>query len=105
MSSCNPISSFPQSRASHGAAVLYLLSVLQVVVNGNPFYEYEHRLPLQMVTHLQVDGDLELQSINFLGGQPAAAPYPVWNVSSFACVTHSHICHCVPTPSSFGIQW
>ncbi|KAM8774771.1 galectin-4 [Rhynchonycteris naso] len=43
----------------------------KVVINGNPFYEFGHRLPLQMVTHLQVDGDLELQSINFIGGQPA----------------------------------
>uniref|UniRef100_A0A8C9P4L0 Galectin n=1 Tax=Spermophilus dauricus TaxID=99837 RepID=A0A8C9P4L0_SPEDA len=41
----------------------------KVVVNGNPFYEFGHRLPLQMVTHLQVNGDLHLQSINFLGGQ------------------------------------
>nr|XP_042127551.1 galectin-4 [Peromyscus maniculatus bairdii] len=54
----------------------HLLSGLQVVVNGNPFYEYRHRLPLQMVNHLHVDGDLELQSINFLGGQSAPAPYP-----------------------------
>ncbi|KAF5926408.1 hypothetical protein HPG69_015606 [Diceros bicornis minor] len=30
----------------------------------------QHRLPLQMVTHLQVDGDVQLQSINFIGGQP-----------------------------------
>jgi galectin-4 len=40
------------------------------MVDGKLFYEFRHRLPLQMVTHLQVDGDLELQSINFLGGQP-----------------------------------
>ncbi|XP_036264262.1 galectin-4 isoform X3 [Pipistrellus kuhlii] len=43
----------------------------KVVVNGSPFYEFGHRIPVQMVTHLQVDGDLELQSINFIGGQPA----------------------------------
>lgn len=47
-----------------------LTPALQVVVNGNPFYQFGHRLPLQMVTHLQVDGDLELQSINFIGGNP-----------------------------------
>ncbi|XP_069313352.1 galectin-4 isoform X1 [Eulemur rufifrons] len=40
----------------------------KVVVNGNPFYEFGHRIPLQTVTHLQVDGDLQLQSINFIGG-------------------------------------
>ncbi|XP_040832560.1 galectin-4 [Ochotona curzoniae] len=42
----------------------------KVIVNGNPFYEFKHRLPLHMVTHLHVDGDLVLQAINFLGGHP-----------------------------------
>uniref|UniRef100_A0A8C3X799 Galectin n=1 Tax=Catagonus wagneri TaxID=51154 RepID=A0A8C3X799_9CETA len=42
----------------------------KVVVNGDPFYEFGHRIPVQMVTHLKVDGDLTLQSINFIGGQP-----------------------------------
>ncbi|KFO29615.1 Galectin-4 [Fukomys damarensis] len=55
----------------------------KVAVNGNPFYEFKHRLPLHMVTHLQVDGDLQLQSINFLGGQPAPSQVmtgpPVFN--------------------------
>ncbi|PNJ18745.1 LGALS4 isoform 3, partial [Pongo abelii] len=70
-----------------GAAFELVFIVLaehyKVVVNGNPFYEYGHRLPLQMVTHLQVDGDLQLQSINFIGGQhprpqgpPMMPPYP-----------------------------
>ncbi|KAM7057690.1 galectin-4 isoform 1-T1 [Molossus nigricans] len=49
----------------------------KVVINGNPFYEFGHRLPVQMVTHLQVDGDLELQSINFIGGQPASDQTPM----------------------------
>ncbi|XP_036264261.1 galectin-4 isoform X2 [Pipistrellus kuhlii] len=48
----------------------------KVVVNGSPFYEFGHRIPVQMVTHLQVDGDLELQSINFIGGQPAPSQGP-----------------------------
>ncbi|XP_020834059.1 galectin-4 isoform X2 [Phascolarctos cinereus] len=48
----------------------------KVIVNGSPFYEYGHRIPLQKVTHLQVDGDLELQSINFLGGGPSPGPGP-----------------------------
>lgn len=47
-----------------------LTPALQVVVNGTPFHEFKHRIPLQMVTHLHVDGDLTLQSINFIGGQP-----------------------------------
>ncbi|XP_076988058.1 galectin-4 [Tamandua tetradactyla] len=49
----------------------------KVIVNGNPFYEFGHRLPLQMVTHLHVDGDLELQSINFIGGQQPPSQRPV----------------------------
>ena len=63
-----------------GAAFELVFMVLaehyKVVVNGNPFYEYGHRLPLQMVTHLQVSGDLELRSINFIGGQPAPSQGP-----------------------------
>uniref|UniRef100_A0A8C3X414 Galectin n=1 Tax=Catagonus wagneri TaxID=51154 RepID=A0A8C3X414_9CETA len=49
----------------------------KVVVNGDPFYEFGHRIPVQMVTHLKVDGDLTLQSINFIGGQcPGATQGP-----------------------------
>ncbi|KAM4825697.1 galectin-4 [Thomomys bottae] len=71
--------SMPFSKGSHFELVFMVLDQhYKVVVNGTPFYEYSHRLPLQMVTHLQVDGDLELQSINFLGGQrPMTTPaYP-----------------------------
>ncbi|XP_069854897.1 galectin-4-like [Dipodomys merriami] len=71
--------SMPFSKGTHFELVFMVLDEhYKVVVNGTPFYEYGHRLPLQMVTHLQVDGDLELQSINFLGGQrPVTTPaYP-----------------------------
>ncbi|XP_021062783.1 galectin-4 isoform X2 [Mus pahari] len=70
--------SMPFHKGKHFELVFMVMPEhYKVVVNGSSFYEYGHRLPVQMVTHLQVDGDLELQSINFLGGQPAAAPYPV----------------------------
>ncbi|CAO2626154.1 Lgals4 [Lemmus lemmus] len=73
--------SMPFQRGSHFELVFLVMPEhFKVVVNGNPFYEYGHRLPLQMVTHLDVDGDLELQSINFLGGQqssPAQYPRPM----------------------------
>ncbi|CAO2626156.1 Lgals4 [Lemmus lemmus] len=71
--------SMPFQRGSHFELVFLVMPEhFKVVVNGNPFYEYGHRLPLQMVTHLDVDGDLELQSINFLGGQQSSpAQYPV----------------------------
>lgn len=64
-----------------------------MVVNGNPFYEFGHRLPLQLVTHLQVEGDVELQSINFIGGtqplgQVCGVSLPVCPLPS---VIHSHL--------------
>ncbi|XP_062032480.1 galectin-4 [Lepus europaeus] len=66
---------------SKGAPFELVFTVLaehyKVVVNGSPFYEFKHRLPLQMVTHLHVDGDLRLQSINFLGGQPTPYQRPM----------------------------
>ncbi|XP_055991660.1 galectin-4-like [Sorex fumeus] len=40
----------------------------KVLVNGSPFYEFGHRISLQKVTHLNVEGDLKLQSITFVGG-------------------------------------
>uniref|UniRef100_A0A8C5KUC6 Galectin n=1 Tax=Jaculus jaculus TaxID=51337 RepID=A0A8C5KUC6_JACJA len=74
--------SMPFKKGDHFELVFLVMAEhYKVVVNGNPFYEFGHRLPLQMVTHLQVDGDLELQSINFLGGQPV--PHQVWVVPAF----------------------
>uniref|UniRef100_A0A2K5S7M5 Galectin n=1 Tax=Cebus imitator TaxID=2715852 RepID=A0A2K5S7M5_CEBIM len=63
---------------------------MKVVVNGNPFYEYGHRLPLQMVTHLQVDGDLQLQSINFIGGQPPPSPQGPQMMPAYPGPGHFH---------------
>ncbi|XP_055991662.1 galectin-4-like [Sorex fumeus] len=42
----------------------------KVLVNGNLFCEYGHRIPIQNVTHLYVDGNMTLQSVNFLGSCP-----------------------------------
>ncbi|XP_040590286.1 galectin-4 [Mesocricetus auratus] len=69
--------SMPFHKGKHFELVFMVMAEhYKVMVNGEPFYEYGHRLPIQMVNHLHVDGDLELQSINFLGGQSAPAPYP-----------------------------
>uniref|UniRef100_A0A8C3XC63 Galectin n=1 Tax=Catagonus wagneri TaxID=51154 RepID=A0A8C3XC63_9CETA len=57
----------------------------KVVVNGDPFYEFGHRIPVQMVTHLKVDGDLTLQSINFIGGQCAPSLVRGYLFIQFAC--------------------
>nr|NP_034837.2 galectin-6 [Mus musculus]AAC27244.1 galectin-6 [Mus musculus] len=69
--------SMPFQKGKHFELVFMVMPEhYKVVVNGSPFYEYGHRLPVQMVTHLQVDGDLELQSINFFGVQPVETKYP-----------------------------
>ncbi|CAM5122232.1 unnamed protein product, partial [Natator depressus] len=34
-----------------------------VIVDNKPFYEYSHRVPLEQVKFLQVDGAVELQQI------------------------------------------
>ncbi|XP_015262531.1 PREDICTED: galectin-4 [Gekko japonicus] len=40
----------------------------QVLVNRNPFCEYKHRLPVDRIQEVNVDGDMELQSLTVLGG-------------------------------------
>lgn len=49
----------------------------QVNVNGAPFYEFSHRIPLERVDCLQVAGDVTVESINIMGGGGMQAPsYP-----------------------------
>ncbi|XP_053577571.1 galectin-6 [Bombina bombina] len=38
-----------------------------VSVNGSPFYEFAHRLPMERVQWLQVTGDITLQSVCIIG--------------------------------------
>uniref|UniRef100_A0A8C5QH17 Galectin n=1 Tax=Leptobrachium leishanense TaxID=445787 RepID=A0A8C5QH17_9ANUR len=42
----------------------------QVSVNGSPFYEFPHRIPLEQVQWLQVSGDITLQYLGILGCGP-----------------------------------
>ncbi|XP_055002395.1 galectin-4-like [Sorex araneus] len=44
----------------------------KVLVNGNHFYEFGHRTPIQKVTHLYVDGAMTLQSVTFFGSCPTS---------------------------------
>ncbi|KAL2763272.1 galectin-4, partial [Daubentonia madagascariensis] len=96
-----------------GAAFELVFMILaehyKVVVNGNPFYEFGHRLPLQMVTHLQVDGDLQLQSINFIGGQtPPHQPVPFWGRLQGGLTARRTIIikgYVPPTGKSFAINF
>lgn len=50
--------------------VMVLQEHYKVSVNGNPFYEFEHRMPLQDVTHLHVYGDLIVHYISFIDCSP-----------------------------------
>ncbi|XP_060113947.1 galectin-4 [Heteronotia binoei] len=40
----------------------------QIMVNRNPFCEFKHRMPIERVQEVNVDGDMELQSLTVLGG-------------------------------------
>ncbi|XP_075464397.1 galectin-4-like isoform X2 [Ascaphus truei] len=43
-------------------------SCFQVNINGSPFHEYCHRIPVQRVESLKVEGDVIIQSLNIIGG-------------------------------------
>ncbi|XP_069042521.1 galectin-4 [Lepisosteus oculatus] len=40
----------------------------QVNVNGRQFYLFQHRMPLERVSNLEIGGDVIIQSLNILGG-------------------------------------
>ncbi|XP_077174858.1 galectin-4-like isoform X2 [Paroedura picta] len=40
----------------------------QILVNRNPFCEFRHRMPVERVQEVNVDGQMELQSLTVLGG-------------------------------------
>ncbi|KAG8448873.1 hypothetical protein GDO86_015808 [Hymenochirus boettgeri] len=44
----------------------------QVSVNGTPFYEFPHRIPLQRVQWLQVAGDITLQALSIIANGPGS---------------------------------
>ncbi|XP_069500305.1 galectin-4 isoform X1 [Ambystoma mexicanum] len=59
----------PFSKGEHFELVFIINNdFYQVNVNGAPFYEFRHRIPLERVECLQVEGDVSIQSINFIGG-------------------------------------
>ncbi|KAM3829469.1 uncharacterized protein M6D78_012926 [Vipera latastei] len=41
----------------------------QILVNGNPFCNYKHRIPPQFAKFINFQGTLELQSLTMMGGQ------------------------------------
>ncbi|OCT66316.1 galectin-4 [Xenopus laevis] len=44
----------------------------QVTVNGSPFYEFGHRIPLERIHWLQVSGDVTIQALCIIGNGPAS---------------------------------
>jgi hypothetical protein len=52
----------------------------KIAINGRHFAEFAHRLPFIKVTHLVIDGDVEVHSISYeqvtvdKPGSPATAP-------------------------------
>ncbi|XP_073454840.1 galectin-4-like [Aquarana catesbeiana] len=49
-------------------AILVTPVSYQVNVNGIPFYEYRHRIPMERVECVHVTGDVKIQSITTVGG-------------------------------------
>ncbi|XP_053864220.1 galectin-9-like [Malaclemys terrapin pileata] len=45
----------------------------QVAVNGNPFVQYKHRIPLSKVNHLSVSGGVDVEIISFQDTAPPGA--------------------------------
>ncbi|XP_023817069.1 galectin-4 isoform X2 [Oryzias latipes] len=48
----------------------------EVKVNGKDFHTFKHRLPVQEVRGIQVEGDVSVQSITVIGGGTAAGGNP-----------------------------
>ncbi|KAE8585833.1 hypothetical protein XENTR_v10021470 [Xenopus tropicalis] len=44
----------------------------QVTVNGSPFYEFAHRIPLERVSWIQVTGEITVQALCIIGNGPAS---------------------------------
>ncbi|XP_053577566.1 galectin-4-like [Bombina bombina] len=60
---------FPFHRGQHFEIVFFVNpGGYQVTVNGSPFYQFNHRIPLERVETIHVDGNLTIQSLNIIGG-------------------------------------
>lgn len=56
--------------------------MLQIAFNGQHFREFRHRLPYQRVTHLGVEGDIQVSSVSGVMGCHGAADQMYNPVSS-----------------------
>ncbi|KAM8952254.1 galectin-4-like [Pelodytes ibericus] len=61
--------SFPFHKGQHFELVIFVNGAnYQVNVNGSRFYEYIHRVPLERVQSVHVEGDVTIQSLSVVGG-------------------------------------
>lgn len=50
----------------------------KIAINGTHFTEFQHRIPTSNITHIAIDGEVQISLINITeSGQPASAPPPV----------------------------
>ncbi|WKX93074.1 hypothetical protein Q1695_010812 [Nippostrongylus brasiliensis] len=54
----------------------------QIIIDQKEFKDYEHRLPLNTITHLSIDGDLYLNHVHW-GGKYYPVPYESGIASGF----------------------
>ncbi|KAG9478235.1 hypothetical protein GDO78_013305 [Eleutherodactylus coqui] len=66
---------FPFHKGKHFELVFFINpACFQVNVNGSPFYEFQHRIPLERVESVQVEGDVTIQSLSIVGGGGGGGP-------------------------------
>ncbi|KAG8448865.1 hypothetical protein GDO86_015802 [Hymenochirus boettgeri] len=60
---------FPFHKGKHfELAFIVSGGCFQVNVNGSPFYEFCHRIPVECVESLLIEGDVTIQSLTIVGG-------------------------------------
>lgn len=47
----------------------------KIAINGAHYCEFRHRVPYQQITHLSIDGDLDIDRISVSSAESSAAPY------------------------------
>uniref|UniRef100_A0A3Q1F598 Galectin n=1 Tax=Acanthochromis polyacanthus TaxID=80966 RepID=A0A3Q1F598_9TELE len=57
--------------------IIVTIEGYQIIVNGNDFYTFAHRLPMERVCAMQIAGDVSVQTINVIGGGFPGANLPV----------------------------
>ncbi|XP_069799388.1 galectin-4 [Dendropsophus ebraccatus] len=60
---------FPFHKGGHFELAFFAnLGGFQVNINGSHFYDYSHRIPLERVDCVQVEGDVTIRSLSIVGG-------------------------------------